>query len=544
MVLIIDDSYFEPCRACADDPQAEVRREVARFVGNRWISFVPSQNADAIALELRLSRDEDRDVRYNAVYFGLSSVREPGDDVLRRLLNIAFTDREPGMYHQVVSSLKLDPVTAAKILDEYLRGSDPALASAAREVYKDMTGRNPADEVPAGPETRASYAKAFRDLYEHLGRAYPNFSMKGIDWDEVGRALLPRASLATNEEQFGLLVEELVARLEDSHAVVLAGTSAPPMPDLPRWDPGLACLIDDQGRPVVYVVERGSLAEKAGVQPGMAVVSVDGMPAEEAIRVWMRRQRTYYGYSSERMLRYDAARGFLQRESKGAKIALVLRETDGRTKEVETSAERGPRYLPRLPVPREGIADAADVSWTLLENRIGYLYVRRIRNELEGSLDRALKGLGELKGLIIDVRGNSGGGFDAATAFRHFDLSAGDADAPQGPRYQGPIALLIDERCISAGEGWASWFIARKRARVFGTTTAGASSRKETYTLSNGLYRVVVPVKAYTGFLDRPIERQGLEPDVEVRCNAGDLARGKDTVAETAARWLSTTGRE
>lgn len=93
---------------------------------------------------------------------------------------------------------------------------------------------------------------------------------------------------------------------------------------------------------------------------------------------------------------------------------------------------------------------------------------------------------------------------------------------------------MIDERCISAGEGWASWFVAKTRARLFGTTTAGASSRKETYTLTNGLYKVVIPVKAYTGFLDRPIERRRIEPDVEVRCNAKDLAQGKDTVAEVA----------
>ncbi len=98
--------------------------------------------------------------------------------------------------------------------------------------------------------------------------------------------------------------------------------------------------------------------------------------------------------------------------------------------------------------------------------------------------------------------------------------------------------MLIDERCISAGEGWASWFVARKRARLFGTTTAGASARKEMYTLSNGLYKVEIPVKAYTGFLDRPIERRGLEPDVAVRCSARDISRGRDTVAEAAAEWL------
>jgi C-terminal processing protease CtpA/Prc len=79
---------------------------------------------------------------------------------------------------------------------------------------------------------------------------------------------------------------------------------------------------------------------------------------------------------------------------------------------------------------------------------------------------------------------------------------------------------------------------------LFGTTSAGASCRKTTYTLTDGLYRVVVPVKAYAGFLDRPIERRGLEPDVEVRCTASDLSRGRDTVAEAAAGWLRRTVRE
>ena len=98
--------------------------------------------------------------------------------------------------------------------------------------------------------------------------------------------------------------------------------------------------------------------------------------------------------------------------------------------------------------------------------------------------------------------------------------------------------MLTDARCISAGEGWASWFVANKRARVFGEATAGASARKIVYTLSNDLYKVRYPVKAYTGFLDRPIERRGLEPDVTVRQNAQDLAAGRDTVLEAAKRYL------
>ena len=171
-----------------------------------------------------------------------------------------------------------------------------------------------------------------------------------------------------------------------------------------------------------------------------------------------------------------------------------------------------------------------------MDNGIGYLHVRRIRDDLIPRLDKAVAELKNARGLIIDVRGNSGGGFDAERAERNFSLT--DRAEPARPRYQGPIALLLDSWCISAGEGWASWFIAEKRARTFGQTTAGASSGKRTCTLTNGFYTVTFPIKPYAGFLDRWIERRGLEPDVPVRQNARDLAFGRDTVLEAAKSYL------
>ncbi len=148
------------------------------------------------------------------------------------------------------------------------------------------------------------------------------------------------------------------------------------------------------------------------------------------------------------------------------------------------AAENGPlelpaslaiRYLPRLPVPIPGIRDSADVAWKMLDGRIGYLYVRRIGANLIEQLDRAVGELGSAQGLIIDVRGNSGGGFDSLRSHRNF--ARNDPEEPDRPRFAGPIAVLVDARCISAGEGWTSWFVANKRARLFGETTAGASSR-------------------------------------------------------------------
>ncbi|MBN2474932.1 MAG: hypothetical protein JXB62_10020 [Pirellulales bacterium] len=388
---------------------------------------------------------------------------------------------------------------------------------------------------PTGKE-RAGYEETLIDLHRHLGQSYPCLELKKIDWQAVGETLLPQAKEVTTDEQFGLLCLELVARLEDSHAVVGEGTANPPTPPFPQWDPGFACLIDDRQQPVVYYVDGNSPAEAAGVCVGMTVLSVNGLAAGEAIQQCMQHTRKYWGYSSDRYLRYQAARWFPRQMERGAKVTVEVQSPDGKKQTLEMPATLGVRYLPRLPVPIAGVSDSGNVSWTMLDDQIGYIYVRRIRADLTEQLDRAVAQLKDARGMIVDVRGNSGGGFDASRAHRNF--APDDDQEPERPRFHGPMALVIDSRCISAGEGWASWFIAHRRARVFGEATAGASARKQTYTLKNGLYTVTFPVKAYRGFLSRPIERRGLEPDVPLRQSAGDLTEGRDTVLEAARTHL------
>lgn len=643
VLFAMDDSFIEALAAAGKDPDAAVRKEVARITGSRWIWGAKPQHPQAIAMELELAGDADAEVRYTAVYFGLSTVERKSEEVVGKLMSVAMagTDYDPNLHGRIVWGLRMSEMAdrlgtlIAPYIDQHEK--DPARAMLAYVIYRRATGQDPpnaqrldnlgvfiievgarpaakldarglAEEIgkliPAGTTARittsdgpqnargavlvyglegwravtgalrqrpqiafnaelmlvpqgmlkqleerfqpiegsatrpaaVSYEQAFRDLYETVGRKYPCFEMKGIDWAKVGRELLPRAAQVKTDREFGLLCLQLVAAMEDSHAVLRDGQASVPRAPLPQFDPGLACLIDDRGRPVVYVVDEGSAAKKADVKVGMTVVSVNGQPAEQAMEGYMKLIASYYGYSSQRCLQSDAARQFLRQMERGSMVKLVLEDLEGQKHTFELPADYGVRYLPRLPVPVAGILDSGDVSCVKLAEGIGYIYVRRIPASLPALLDKALRDLGEIRGLVIDVRGNSGGGF-SAESLRNFDPE--DKEQPERPRYKGRIALLMDERCISAGEGWASWFIARQRARTFGATTAGASSRKETYTLSNGMYQVVIPVKAYTGFLDRPIERKGLEPDVPVRCTARDLAAGRDTVREAAVKWLT-----
>lgn len=400
-------------------------------------------------------------------------------------------------------------------------------------------GKRPQPMPPPANVSKDSYAHSLYELHRELGAHYPCFELKGIDWAKVGRELLPLANTVQTQDEFGLLCMRLVARLKDSHAQLLAGTAALPTVPLPQWEPGFACLKDDRGNAVVYHVVSDSPADAAGVRVGMTVESVNGVPARKRIEQTKKHFTDYFGYSSDRLLEHDAYRLFLREPVVGTMVTIALRDWDGTKLQVDLPCSQTIRYLPRLPVPKEGIDDSGNVSWKMLDGKVGYIYVRRIRPDLPEQLDLAVRSLKDAVALIIDVRGNSGGGFDVNRAFANFTVNKlSDQPADDRPRFIGPMAVLLDARCISAGEGWVSWFVSNDRATTFGETTAGASARKTTYTLANGLYKVIYPVKAYTGFLDRPIERLGIVPDVPVTQTAEDLHRGRDTVLETARAHL------
>lgn len=523
------------------------RMNIAGWVGSRYLRHAdPEIRSEATDLLYHATFSPEGHLRHYAVYFGLANIPEKSAEVLERFAQLAVSNES---VNRIVWGVKHSKQVNEFLIyvEPYLSSPDDQIRKHAEELKKLFeketehweNWRPPADEAQK-PERRddVDYETAFGELYETLGLSYPCFEMKGIDWDAVGEELLPRAKEVKTDEEFGLLCTELVARLEDSHAEVMPGAIAPPMIPAAEWDGGFSCLEDDRGQPAVYYVDPCGPADKAGVKPGMVVTKVDGNDVAGVIEKTMAQLKRYGGFSSERYLRYFAFHFFMRQMEEGRIVAFEMLDHSGKTHTFRLPSDLKGRYLPRLPVPKEGIRDSANVSWKMLAEDIGYIYVRRIREGLETSLDRAVSDLKHSRGLIVDVRGNTGGGFESSTSHVNFytDLVATRSTRPQ---YTGPMAVLIDNRCISAGEGWASWFTAKRRAKFFGQATGGASSAKEVYVLKNGLYKVRYSTRPRSGFLDRPIERKGLEPDVEVKQSAEDLAKGRDTVLEAARAYLT-----
>jgi hypothetical protein len=142
LVLAMDDSFLDAWKAAAGDPDARIRREVARTVGNRWLWSGNATSEQAVSLMIDLSKDSDPSTRYNAIYFGLSTVRPKPDRVVEALVRVIVEhpDQMTGYdLDRVVWGLRGDEQRAADVLSAFLKAydrPDPAPAVAALLMYQ------------------------------------------------------------------------------------------------------------------------------------------------------------------------------------------------------------------------------------------------------------------------------------------------------------------------------------------------------------------------------------------------------------------------
>lgn len=103
----LPDSYLPDFAAAAKDPDPKVRIAVAQFVSRRWIwrDGIYKLNPAGIAILMDLSKDSDADVRYDAVYYGLSGYLGEDDRVVVRMLEMCLDPVQERSHSRLVWGL-------------------------------------------------------------------------------------------------------------------------------------------------------------------------------------------------------------------------------------------------------------------------------------------------------------------------------------------------------------------------------------------------------------------------------------------------------
>lgn len=413
--------------------------------------------------------------------------------------------------------------------------------------------------------SRELAVETFDSAWSIVYETHFDTTFNGIDWLALKRELRPRAAAAGDTEGLRLVIEDMLARLGQSHFALIPSEKADSLDPASNGavargagDPGLDVrLIGDQV--VVSRVDEGGAAAGAGVKPGWVVVAVEGEPvarlletarhsAEQqplGVRIWKRVMSRLAGPSgTTRQLT------LLDGDDRDRELDLVLEPRPG----IPVKFGNFPTFFARFESRR---LDGDDVS-------AGVIWFNNWMVPLVAQFDAAVDRFRELDGVIIDLRGNTGGlgamvmgvaghfytrkttlGIMKTrdTELRYFanPRRTDKAGNPVEP-YGGPTAILIDEMTASASEIFAGGMQTTGRVRVFGQRSMGAVLPAATKRLPNGdvLYHAIGDFATATG---ERLEGRGVLPDEPVRLTREALLQGVDSCLVAALRWIEGQGR-
>ncbi|MDB4996173.1 MAG: Carboxyl-terminal protease [Myxococcaceae bacterium] len=177
----------------------------------------------------------------------------------------------------------------------------------------------------------------------------------------------------------------------------------------------------------------------------------------------------------------------------------------------------------------------ASVEHRLLDGNVGYVRLKQFQANTFSDLEDALKDLkknGELKGLVLDLRGNPGGLLDQAARVADKFLADGPIVATVGNPSEGreekvahvdgtepnyPIALLVNGSSASASEIVAGAMKNHDRAVIIGEPTFGKGSVQLVFNDLPDKAALKLTIAQYlTEPGDISIQGTGVVPDVEL----------------------------
>ena len=447
------------------------------------------------------------------------------------------------LYHPAAAPAPHSPLVLAS-------STGQPVAMAANGQDEHGIGSNPPDEFTGG-EPGATFGKVYRLLKAHYVDTLPTDAKFGH-----GAAAAMVASLQDPDSRFMEAAE--VAELGDEAKGTYHGIGAPlavrrvphaKTADLPAYT---------EYRLVVVAPVPGSPAEKAGIQPGDVITTINSQ--------WVYNDKFVYDQAKAlRALQDDAPAYNKTVTALQKKIDGSVSINDAQTKLDDPAAKTITLSVMRAGVPHP-LALTLDTSAPTvvspiaarsLPGGIGYIRIAQFTPDADKAFAAALAGFGtDSKGLILDLRNTLGGlrsQTDVETAIaarltaapvlgyvetkgKKVQPIALTADAP----VTYPIAVLVNAGTDNTAELLAAALQSRG-AKLVGGKTFGDAGDVKLITLRDGSGFTMTVGKLMTA-TRLQFGGVGLKPDVSVPNTAGDepLNRAIGVLTGRVARLPST----
>jgi carboxyl-terminal processing protease len=446
-------------------------------------------------------------------------------------------------------------------------------------------------QPPAGEDfSTLSWTQAFDSLHAKISREYAFTNWKNIDWARMNSQFRPafvHAQANNDPEAYYTALRGYVHSIPDGHVSMT--------PDYPvvltkniGGGFGLTLAELDNGQVVVTWVKDGGPASNAGIRVGAVILQWDGKAVSEAIT----QTSIVFGpvAATTARQRYEQVR-FLVRAPIGTDKIVTFRNPNAASSTTETlrATDDNQESLTRTAMegrkPQPGVP-ASVVQQQILPGNIGYISVMaeidlsssylgdhtptltQFQKAINNFIDQ------QVKGIIVDIRGNTGGSDQMAARFLgsfyenetlyeyqmwynaltgKLELRLRDETSqqfvpnqalyivPEVKTFNGPVVALVDNACVSSGEGIALGIKNLPQGKVVGFYgTNGSFGMTGGVALMPGEFLVKWPIGQSLDHnmviqLDSQNGIGGVLPNVRVPMtldNALRAASGQDVVLE------------
>jgi len=399
--------------------------------------------------------------------------------------------------------------------------------------------------------------KVYSRVCELVTRKHFDPGMNGANWEELSKARRDQILRSTCDEEFEKGIQDLLAELKTSHTGFRHSKSAKIPGRHAIAATFMHCNFDGEQRWMFQDVHEGGPAHAAGLRPGDILLQVRN------------------------------------RELKPPEPAIF---PVGEDSQYAVQRPDGKRIVGNLivPSPRSKIHPVIvpkAVLCSQLPDGVGWLKVTMFPGavgiDLARMFDTAIAHLKDSTRLIVDLRGNTGGGigglrlmsyltpgkkevgysltrarkekgyareklprfghipsqkatlFWLALRYGFIDKSILVVTEGLGPqKFHGRVVILVNEHTASAGEMVAAFAEENGLATIVGTKTAARLLSGSTFKAGSG-YIVGLPVAAYLTWQGRLIEGKGVSPSVPVELLPDHLIAGQDPQMQKAIEIVS-----
>lgn len=391
-------------------------------------------------------------------------------------------------------------------------------------------------------------------------KKHVNPALHGVNWRQLVESRRERILSAQTDDAFEKEMDDLVRQLKTSHTGFLHRRSH----RVPARNAISATFqkwaVDGSECWMFQDVHPGGAAFNAGVQPGDVLLTVGDLPVAPP-------QQPEFGL--------------------GESTSITVRKRDGKTIRV-------PLELPGLKSKRVAISTPQPVLFNKISSDTGYLKVTMFPGavgiDVATDIDKAIRSFNDCNKLIVDLRGNTGGGIGGLRLMGYltpdkrevgYSLTRKRAERgykkeeltrfgkiPKHKRsliplvfrfafaeksivvvteglgrqpFHGRVIILVNEHTASAGEMVAAFAQENNLATIVGTKTAGRLLSGDRFNLGNG-YLLGLATAQYLTWNGKLIESAGVAPNVEVGLDPDSLQQGRDTQLERAIEIIQGIG--